>query len=75
MIPVFLPISVRHSFRQGDVFQVSAGYDAVIRFWDISGGHTKRTLKYEDNPELKAKLVHYRLIASRLAHQFAGLLS
>lgn len=58
-----------------NVILVSAGYDAVIRFWDISGGHTKRTLKYEDNPELKAKLVHYRLIASRLAHQFAGLLS
>ena len=40
-----------------NVVLVSAGYDGVIRFWDISGGHTKRTLKYEDNPELKVKMV------------------
>ncbi|KAM7458707.1 hypothetical protein BLSTO_00521 [Blastocystis sp. subtype 1] len=39
-----------------NVVLVSAGYDGVIRFWDISGGHTKRTLKYEDNPELKVKM-------------------
>ena len=40
-----------------NVVLASAGYDGVIRFWDISGGHTKRTLKYEDNPELKVKMV------------------
>ena len=40
-----------------NVILASAGYDATIRFWDISGGHSKRTLKYEDNPESKVKLV------------------
>ncbi|KAK8789664.1 hypothetical protein WA171_001755 [Blastocystis sp. BT1] len=39
-----------------NVLLASAGYDTTIRFWDISGGHTKRTLKYEDNPELKVKM-------------------
>lgn len=40
-----------------NVILASAGYDATIRFWDISGGHSKRILKYEDNPESKVKLV------------------
>ena len=40
-----------------NVLLASAGYDTTIRFWDISGGHTKRTLKYDDNPELKVKMV------------------
>ena len=40
-----------------NVILASAGYDATIRFWDISGWHSKRTLKYEDNPESKVKLV------------------
>lgn len=40
-----------------NVYLVSAGYDSVIRFWDISGGHTKRTLRYEENSDVKVKMV------------------
>lgn len=40
-----------------NVYLVSAGYDSIIRFWDISGGHTKRTLRYEDSSDVKVKMV------------------
>ena len=41
-----------------NVYLVSGGYDGTIRFWDISGGHTKRTIKYDDNQESKLKPVN-----------------
>lgn len=44
-----------------NVFLVSGGYDGTIRFWDISGGHTKRTIKYDDNQESKLKPVNHIL--------------
>lgn len=40
-----------------NVYLASAGYDSVIRFWDISGGHTKRTVKYEESGDVKVKMV------------------
>lgn len=52
-----IPVELHKAMSSRNVVLVSAGYDGVIRFWDISGGHTKRTLKYEDNPELKVKMV------------------
>lgn len=39
------------------VLLASAGYDGVIRFWDVSGGHTKRTIKYDDSQEAKVRPV------------------
>ena len=53
----WFPVELHKAMSSRNVVLVSAGYDGVIRFWDISGGHTKRTLKYEDNPELKVKMV------------------
>ena len=43
------------------VLLASAGYDGVIRFWDVSGGHTKRTIKYEDSQDAKVRPVSSRL--------------
>ena len=40
-----------------NVFLASSGYDSIIRFWDISGGHSKRTIKYEENNDAKLKMV------------------
>lgn len=40
-----------------DVFLVSGGYDGVIRYWDTSGGHAKKTLEYKDSQDAKTKYV------------------
>lgn len=40
-----------------DVYLVSGGYDGVIRFWDTSGGHAKKTLEYKDSQDAKIKYV------------------
>lgn len=40
-----------------DVFLVSGGYDGVIRCWDTSGGHAKKTLEYKDSQDAKTKYV------------------
>ena len=47
-----------------DVFLVSGGYDGVIRYWDTSGGHAKKTLEYKDSQDAKMKYVR----ASRYDH-------
>ena len=48
-----------------NVYLASAGYDSVIRFWDISGGHTKRTVKYEESGDAKVNIDLTSLLTSK----------
>lgn len=52
-----LSIYLSSNMASKDVFLVSGGYDGVIRCWDTSGGHAKKTLEYKDSQDAKTKYV------------------